>query len=111
MQRFAQQKNCETTHVTLRNSPATCIAAALRDKLLKKLHSVTGPLMKSDYLTYLINRAGKTADVLFCDLLVYVDEYAVSAKVLKVFQFATLFCRLCRFYWEILLNVMGILSI
>ena len=43
VQRFAQQKNCETTHVTLRNSPATCLATALRDKLLRKLHSGTGP--------------------------------------------------------------------
>ena len=45
VQRFAQQKNCDTTHVTLCNSPATCLATALRDKLLRKLHSVTGPLM------------------------------------------------------------------
>ena len=44
VQRSAQQKNCETTHVTLCNSPATCLATALRDKLLRKLHSVTGPL-------------------------------------------------------------------
>ena len=44
VQRFAQQKNCETTHVTLCDSPATCLATALRDKLLTKLHSVTGPL-------------------------------------------------------------------
>ena len=44
VQRIAQQKNCETTHVTLCNSPATCLAIALRDKLLRKLHSVTGPL-------------------------------------------------------------------
>ena len=43
VQRFAQQKHCETTHVTLCNSPATCRAMALRDKLLRKLHSVTGP--------------------------------------------------------------------
>ena len=92
VQRFAQQKICETTHVTLCNSPATCLvdflkvlrtfaisglvlrdsiarfarfpkrfalgfffflsttcgkstclATALRDKLLRKLHSVTGP--------------------------------------------------------------------
>ena len=45
VQRLAQQKNCETTHVTLCNSPATCLATALRDKLLRKLHSVTGPLV------------------------------------------------------------------
>ena len=46
VQRFAQQNNCETTHVTLCNSPATCLATALRDKLrlLRKLHNVTGPL-------------------------------------------------------------------
>ena len=43
VQRFAQQKHCETTHVTLCNSPATCLATALRDKLLRKLHNVTGP--------------------------------------------------------------------
>ena len=41
VQRFAQQKNCETTHVTLSNYPATCLVMALRDKLLRKLHSVT----------------------------------------------------------------------
>ena len=40
VQRFAQQKNCEATIVTLCNSPATCLATALRDKLLRKLHSV-----------------------------------------------------------------------
>ena len=44
MQRFAQQKDCETTHDTLCNSPATCLGFALADKLLRKLHSVTGPL-------------------------------------------------------------------
>ena len=44
VQRFAQQKNCETNHVTLCNSPATCLAMVLRDKLLRKLRSVTGPL-------------------------------------------------------------------
>ena len=44
VQRFAQQKNCETTHVTLCNSPANFLAVPLRDKLLRKLHSVTGPL-------------------------------------------------------------------
>ena len=43
VQRFAQQKDCETTHVTMCNSPATYLATALRDKLLRKLHSVTGP--------------------------------------------------------------------
>ena len=43
VQCFTQQKKCETTHVTLCNSPATCLAMALRDKLLRKLHSVTGP--------------------------------------------------------------------
>ena len=32
VQRFAQRKDCETTHVTLCNSPATCLATALRDK-------------------------------------------------------------------------------
>ena len=36
VQHFAQQKNCETTHVILCHSPA------LRDKLLRKLHSVRG---------------------------------------------------------------------
>ena len=45
VQRFAQQKHCETTHVTLCNSPAICLATTLRDKLLKKMHSVTGPLI------------------------------------------------------------------
>ena len=44
VQRFAQQKNCKITHVILCNSPATCLATTLRDKLLKNLHSVTGPL-------------------------------------------------------------------
>ena len=47
VQRFAQQKNCETTHVTLCNSPANFLAVPLRDKLLRKLHSVTGPLSLS----------------------------------------------------------------
>ena len=42
--KIAQQKNCKTTHVTLCNSPATCLATALRDKLPRKLRSVTGPL-------------------------------------------------------------------
>ena len=45
VQRFAQHKNCEATHVTLCNSPATCLATALRDELLRKLHNVTGPLL------------------------------------------------------------------
>ena len=44
VQRFAQQKKCETTHVILCNSPETCLAIALRDKLMSKLHSVTEPL-------------------------------------------------------------------
>ena len=44
VQRFAQQKDCETNHVTRCNSPAACLATPLRDKLLKKLHSVTGHL-------------------------------------------------------------------
>ena len=39
-----QQKNCETTHVTLCNSAAACLATAWQDKLLRKLRSVTGPL-------------------------------------------------------------------
>ena len=43
VQRFAQQKNCKTTHVTLCNSPATCLTMPLLDKFLRKLHSVTGP--------------------------------------------------------------------
>ena len=46
VQRFAQQKNCEANHVTLFNSPATCLAIALQDKLLRKLRSVTGPLFR-----------------------------------------------------------------
>ena len=45
VQRFAQQNNCETTHVTLCNSPATCLSMPLQDKLLRKVHSVTGPLV------------------------------------------------------------------
>ena len=44
VQRFVKQNNCETAHVTLCNSSATCLATALREKLLRKLHSVTGPL-------------------------------------------------------------------
>ena len=35
------RKNCKTTHVTLCNSPATCLAMT---KLLKKLCNVTEPL-------------------------------------------------------------------
>ena len=50
VQRFAQQKNCKTTHVTLCNSPATCVATALRDKLMRKLQSVTGPLLILYYI-------------------------------------------------------------
>ena len=38
-----QKKNCEKTHVTLCNSPATCLAMALQENLLRKLHSVRGP--------------------------------------------------------------------
>ena len=43
LQRFAQQQKREDNHVTLCNSPATCLVTALRDKLLRKLRSVTGP--------------------------------------------------------------------
>ena len=43
MQSFIQQRNCKTTHVTLCNSLATGLAMALWEKLLRKLHSVTGP--------------------------------------------------------------------
>ena len=41
VQHFAQQQKLQATHVTLCNSPATCVATALRDKLLRKLCSVT----------------------------------------------------------------------
>ena len=47
MQHFGQQKDCETTNVTLCNSPATCLTMALQDKLLRKLLSVTAPLQKN----------------------------------------------------------------
>ena len=43
VQRFVQQKNCETTPVTLCNPPATCFATPLREKLTIKLQSVTAP--------------------------------------------------------------------
>ena len=46
VQCFEQQKICETTHVTLCKYPATCLTTALRDRLLRKLHSVTGPYLK-----------------------------------------------------------------
>ena len=52
VQRFAQQKHCETTHVTLCNSPATCLAMALRDELLRKLHSVTGPFIMTEMASF-----------------------------------------------------------
>ena len=41
VQRFAQQTKLRV--YTLCNSPGTCLATALQDKLLRKLHSVTGP--------------------------------------------------------------------
>ena len=85
VQRFAQRKNCETTHVTLCNSPATCLATALRDKLLRTLHSVTGPLVS----VFLLNSlSGKY----ICKISTVCTLFGISRSVWKYhLDFAFLF--------------------
>ena len=74
LQSIAKSRAVNVEHVTLCNSPATCLAMPLRDRLLRKLHIVTGSLpIAADY--------NDCIQLMLNDLMLNICKWAIHNSV------------------------------